>query len=371
MIRNGYGWGGWVITCLVFSCGASVIADEHQARRPGTILYKLKNDANSTQADAAEELLAQLQPMAKTLAQPPDRRNDVFQMASIPATFRGQSEEAICAKLMATGGVEFAEPDYLIEPADTIPNDPLYGNQWHHAKMQSPAAWDLVTGDGSVTVAVIDTGVQSSHPDLAAHMVLPGRNTVDNSTSTEPIHFHGTHVAGCMAAIGNNGIGVTGVAWNAGILPIKISNRSDGLAYISDMAEGIRWATDHGAKVLNLSYGGFQSSTINSAAQYARNNGALLFMAAGNEGANLNSSPDYTSFILVGSTTSADTRSSFSNYGTPIDIVAPGSSIASTYLNGGYASASGTSMATPVAAGVAAWLGLACDRWARYWSSVC
>ena len=333
-------------------------AQQQRQRRPGAILYQLDAFATDAEKIAAEDVLADLVPVAPIQPAGLADRQPVFRMATLPdangATGRFQDEETVAATLEATGGVIFAEPDYAFSPVATTPNDPSYGSQWHHTTMQSPAAWDLITGDGSVIVGIIDTGVQSDHPDLAAHMLLPGKNTVDDTTNTEPIHFHGTHVAGCTAAIGNNGVGVSGVCWNAQILPIKISNRSDGVAYISDMAEGIIWATDQGAKVLNLSYGGFQSSTINSAAQYARDNGALLFMAAGNDSLNLDADPDWTSFILVGATTSADARSSFSNYGIPIDISAPGSSIYATNINSGYTYASGTSMATPVAAGVAA-----------------
>jgi hypothetical protein len=340
-----------IVLLLILSGSATCLADGRQPRRPGSILYKVSQKADLVDLAAGAAVLTRHQGQALE-ALPKTKVDHAL------VELNGRTEEEVCAELIASGAVEFAEPDYLVGPV-AIPDDPAYGNQWQHPKIQAPQAWDLVTGDGSVLVAICDTGVQSAHPDLAAALQLPGKNTVDDSTDTEPIHFHGTCVAGCVAAIGDNGVGVTGVAWDARILPIKISNRSDGYAYYSDMAEGIEWGADQGAKVINLSYGGAQSATINAAAGYARARGSLLFMSAGNDNTDISSWPDYSSFVLVGATNSGDTRASFSNYGTPIDIVAPGASIYSTTFSSGYTYASGTSFASPIAAGVAALMWMA------------
>ncbi len=150
-----------------------------------------------------------------------------------------ETEEQIAAELKASGAVDFAEPDYAIAP-DATPDDPNFGNQWQHSKINSPGAWDINTGSSSVLIAVCDTGVQTNHPDLQANLQLPGFNAYDNSTNVEDDHGHGTFVSGCMGAVGNNGMGVAGVAWNIKILPIRITYDSTGYAYFSDMAEGMR-----------------------------------------------------------------------------------------------------------------------------------
>lgn len=265
-----------------------------------------------------------------------------------------RTEEDLAAEIVATGAVEYAQPDYLVSPA-VEPNDPDYDLQWQHARIGSPAAWDTTTGGTSVLVGVCDTGISSGHPDLAANLRLPGYNAVDGGTDTEPVYNHGTGVAGCIAAVGNNGTGVSGVAWSAAILPIRITNQADGRAYVSDAADGIRWAADQGAQVVNLSYRMAQYAAIDSAAQYLRDRGGLLFVAAGNDGQDPGW-PDYDSFVAVAATTSGDAKASWSNYGTYIDVAAPGSSVYSTSGASGYGYLSGTSFASPIAAGVAALL---------------
>lgn len=336
------------ILAALLLCGAPTPAraGDDRPRRPGTILYRVDPAAGPAEfLDAAMLFTHATMIHEKKLAA---LGIDVGRVE-----LNGLTEEEFCGHLQRSGAVLWAEPDYLLAPA-TTPNDTYFSNQWQHSAIHSEQAWDVTTGSSSVLVAVCDTGVQSSHPDLAANLQLPGFNSVDNSTNTEPVNQHGTFCSGCIAAVGNNGAGVCGVAWSVKILPVKISNNADGTAYLTDMAEGVQWAADHGAKVINLSYSGFENAAIDTAAQYARAHGALLLMAAGNDGANLTGQPDWTSFILVGATDSSDARSSFSNYGTPIDIVAPGTSVVSTTMGSSYASGSGTSYATPIAVGVAA-----------------
>ncbi|MFN8608055.1 MAG: S8 family serine peptidase [Vulcanimicrobiota bacterium] len=314
--------------------------------RPATILIKMADQPTSDQAQQASEILDDSG--AVTQAQLP---NDVQQLQVAPS--HEGAEQALCEQLMASGAVEFAEPDYKLPPV-LIPNDTYYAQQWHLPKVSAPAAWDLARGKNTVTVAVCDTGVLATHPDLSSSL-LPGFNAVDGTTNTSPIHPHGTMVSGCISAIGNNSQGVAGVAFGVKILPVRVSNDATGSAYLSDMANGVRWAADHGARVINLSYGGAQYATIDQAAQYARGKNALLFMAAGNDGLDISTSyPDYGSFVLVGASNPSDGRSSFSNYGTAIDLVAPGESIVTTTLNNGYASVAGTSFASPITAAGAA-----------------
>ncbi|MCC6358637.1 MAG: S8 family serine peptidase [Phycisphaerales bacterium] len=337
---------GLAAAAMVLLGGSSARAGDERPRRAGAVIYRVNPAAGfGEMLDAAVVMTRVKMTKETTLA--------AMGVDVGVAELEGMSEEELCAELVRTGAALWAEPDYLL-PLATTPNDPFYGNQWQHTRINSPAAWDITTGASSVLVAVCDTGVQGNHPDLAANLQLPGYNSVDGSTDTEPINQHGTFCAGCISAVGNNSTGVAGVAWNVKILPVKISNISSGSAYLTDMAEGVQWAADNGAKVINLSYAGFENASIDAAATYARSQGALLLMAAGNDGANLTGQPDWSSFLLVGSTDSSDARSTFSNYGTPIDIVAPGTSVVSTTMGSSYASGSGTSYATPIAVGVAA-----------------
>ncbi|MFW6119022.1 MAG: PKD domain-containing protein [Planctomycetota bacterium] len=316
--------------------------------RARTVLYRVREDPGPAQREALQRVLRKLQ-----MREERPLLNGRVRMAKAGAA-DAPGVEGISRALRATGAVEFAEPDYLIAPV-ALPDDPSYDSQWHHETIESARAWDYCTGDASIIVAVCDTGVQADHPDLSANMASEGYNAVDGSSDTSPVMNHGTQVAGCVGAVGNNTTGVSGVNWTVSIMPIRVTNRSDGYAYYSDMARGIQWAADHGARVANLSYLAAGSYTIDSAAHYLRDKGGLLFVAAGNNGADQTGTwPDFTSFVAVGATTSSDTRASFSNYGEFIDLVAPGSSIRTTTTGGSYATVSGTSFSSPIAAGVAA-----------------
>ena len=339
------------LTALLFcSFVTSVFAGWQENRvRKGGVLYKFKAQEKITkgQEEAFTDLMYNKH---KTMSLKKFQKLQI----NLDKVETDLTEEEFCKLLIQTGAVEFAEPDYLIPPV-YIPDDPNIGSQWFHTNINSYQAWDDIRGDQAVIAAVCDTGVLSTHPDLQQNMQLPGYNSVDGTTDSEPVHYHGTAVAGCISAIGDNGIGVAGVAWNVKILPIRITNQTDGWAYISDMVDGIQYAADHGARVINLSYGGGNSYSIDSAAQYARGKGALLFMSAGNDGTDISSSyPDFNSFVLIGATTSSDTRASWSNYGTAVDIVAPGVSIYTTSSSGSYGSYSGTSFSSPISAGLGA-----------------
>jgi thermitase len=262
-----------------------------------------------------------------------------------------QAEEAVARALSHNPHIEFAEPDELIPPDQTIPNDPDYPNAWHLPKILAPDAWDFALGDG-VTVAVLDSGVDGSHPDLAANLVA-GWNVVSDNSDTSPVTGHGTKVAGVIGALSNNATGVASIAWDARIMPVRITNRSDGWAYWGAVAEGITWAADHGAKVANISYNPNGSTTVMNAAQYMRNKGGLVVTAAGNDGQD----PGWgqsSSLIAVAATTSSDTNPSWSNFGDYVDLAAPGVGIWTTTKGGGYGAPSGTSFSSPTTAGVVA-----------------
>lgn len=263
-----------------------------------------------------------------------------------------QSEEAVIKALSHNPHIEFAEKDLLLDLNEVIPNDPNYSKAWHLPKIQAPLAWEFSGGE-NITVAILDSGVDANHPDLSGQLIS-GWNTVNNTTDTSPITGHGTNVAGVVAAATNNNEGVASIAWNATLMPIRVTNRTDGQAYTSDIAEGITWAADHGADVANISFGGLLSrSTIITAAQYMRNQGGIVVISAGNTGGDPGYS-DSTAIISVSATTSSDAKASWSSYGDYIDVAAPGAGIWTTSSGGGYSSVSGTSFASPATAGVVA-----------------
>lgn len=253
-------------------------------------------------------------------------------------------------KAQDADNIEFAEVDALVEPSAVV-NDANFSNQWHLTKIQDPIAWDSTKGNG-VVVAVLDTGIDCNHPDLAANCIA-GWNVVNNNSDASDIYGHGTKVAGTVAEIGNNLIGSAGVAYQAKIMPVRITNDTAGYAYWSDITNGIMYATDHGAKIVTNSYHSSSSSSVQNAASYLRGKGGIFLCAAGNEGA-LVTIANPSSVVTVAATDSNDNRASWSNYGEEIDISAPGVGIYTTTSGGGYGSVSGTSFSTPAAAGVMA-----------------
>lgn len=281
-------------------------------------------------------------------AQPTDRIRQLdIRIVRVPR----QAEEQIARALSRRPEVRFAEVDRLVPPSEVIPNDPRYGDAWHLPAVNAASAWKTAQGDG-VTIAILDTGVDSNHADLAGK-VLRGYNAVDGSTDTSDVHGHGTRVAGAAAATTDNNTGVAAVGWNADILPVRVSNRTDGYASVSAIAQGLVWAADQGAQVANISYDVSSISSVSSAAQYMRNQGGVVIVAAGNA----STDPGYADnpyMTSVSATTSSGNKASWSNYGAYVNVAAPGSGILTTSRGGGYSSASGTSFASPVAAGVAA-----------------
>ncbi len=259
------------------------------------------------------------------------------------------SEEATIARLARNPHVTFAEVDALVEPSGAA-TDPGYASEWHLPKIGAPAAWDLAVGSG-ITIAILDTGVDGTHPDLAARLV-PGWNVYDNNSNTSDVYGHGTSVAGAAAAAMNNGVGIAGVAGSANIMPVRISDTT-GYALWSTIAQGVTWAADHRARVANISYSVAGSSSVISAANYFRSKGGVVAVSAGNTGA-----VDYTAptsaMLVVAATDSSDARASFSTYGSFVSLSAPGVSIYTTANGGGYRYASGTSFSSPIVAGVAA-----------------
>ncbi len=268
----------------------------------------------------------------------------------------GMSENQFAASLSATGDYEYVEPDWWVYPVK-VPNDPQYSQQWHHPIMSSPAGWDVRTGDPNYIAAFVDTGVLKSHEDLGASLV-PGYNSVSGLTEAQggdvsDVNGHGTNVAGCIGAIGDNGKGVAGVAWEVSLMPIRTSNDPGGGAYMSDLTEGARWAADNGAGSVSVSYSGVDSSAVNTCGDYCDAADCIVLWAAGNSGIAL-SGFDWQNVIVVGATDQSDSAAWFTNTGSPIDVVAPGVDIRTTSRNGSYSSVSGTSFSAPLSNGVVA-----------------
>lgn len=285
--------------------------------------------------------------------------------------------------------VAIASPDFRFS-LNAVPNDPSYPSLWGlenngatglvDADIDASQAWNYGTST-SVVVAVIDTGIDYTHPDLQANIWtntrevagngidddsngyvddIRGWNFVAGTNNPMDDNSHGTHVAGTIAAVGNNGIGVTGVAWNAKVMALKFLD-SSGSGLLSGAVSAIDYARTNGAKIINASWGGGSfSSVLDSAIQRFYSAGGIFIAAAGNEASNnatVGSYPaNYNNVISVAASTSSDTLASFSNYGTNVEIAAPGASILSTVPGNAYSSFSGTSMAAPHVAGAMALL---------------
>lgn len=251
--------------------------------------------------------------------------------------------------------IEFAEPDHTATAIGGA-NDPYFtsGAQWYLPKIQAPAAWDYGTGASGVTIAVIDSGVLASHPDLAGK-VLAGFDFHNSDTDPTDDNGHGSAVAGLAAAASNNLTGMAGVAWDNPVLPVKVLG-ADGSGSYSAISNAITWAADRGARVINLSLGGTSSSrTLQQAVDYAWSRNAVVIAAAGNNG---NSVPLYpaacANVVAVSATNSSDLRPSWSNFGSYVDLAAPGENVLTLQGGASYASWSGTSFSSPIASGVAA-----------------
>lgn len=275
--------------------------------------------------------------------------------------------ELVAGEIAKDPNVEYVEPNYIYRVAadsDAPPvNDSRYKEQWGLPAVQAPAAWNkLASWEGpkreKVVVAVVDTGVSVDHPDLDGRVLLKGYNSIDNNQEVNDVHGHGTHVSGIIAAQTNNQMGVAGVTGTApvSILPIKVLD-DYGFGTTTSIAKGIDKAVELGADVINMSLGGQGNSRLmQESIQKAIDKGVVVVVAAGNSSDNADGyfPAGYPEPVTVASINSKGNVSSFSNFGSPIDIIAPGEDVLSTVTEGKYESYSGTSMASPFVAGAAA-----------------
>ncbi len=289
----------------------------------------------------------------------------------VVAVERGK-EKAKAKEYKDDPNVEFAEVNGVYEAVATTADDPRASEQWQFNNTKytatnqgdidayeawsggSTTAWDGgTTGSGSVAIAILDTGIKEDHEDLQGKVTK--RVNYTSSSTNSDVRGHGTHVAGTVAALTNNGTGVAGTCPGCTLYNVKVLDDT-GSGYYSWIANGIAWAADNGAQVINMSLGGSSpSSTQQAAVDYAWSKGVVVVAAAGNSNTSSQFYPAaYPNVIAVGATDNTDAKASFSNYGSSwVDVAAPGASILSTTVNGGYGLKSGTSMASPHVAGEA------------------
>ena len=327
-------------------------------------------------------------------------------------TFDGNaSVETIVQAYSENPNIEFAEPDYLVGVMDIYPNDPLLSEQWHLDAVNAPQAWEITAGDSTQVIGILDTGVDYDHPDLTNKIWtntgeipdngldddgngfvddIHGWDFVNDDNNPDDDNSHGTHVAGIAAAESNNGVGISGIAWNSKIMSIKVF-QSSGYGSSSDVASAIEYASDNGAQILNFSGGGYSESMVvkiaiaNAYAGSGSGQGSILIAAAGNSYFKIDKPfppfpyyapmfPGCYGFVVgVEATDQSGQNAPFSNFdptgpiltdawgfwnefGHNYEIKAPGVGIYSTFPNGGYHSLSGTSMATPIVSGAVALL---------------
>jgi len=259
--------------------------------------------------------------------------------------------ETAAATLSAESLLDTVQKNYILQ-AQATPDDTLYDQQSYLDTIRAAEAWDISTGAADVVIAIVDTGVDPDHADLAGK-ILDGWNVWDDVADFSDVAGHGTEVAGVAAALSDNGIGVTGVAWESPILAIRVADDL-GQTTSRHVAAGILWAVNHGADIINVSFAPLWSNRIvRSACQTATIRGSIVVISAGNGGGRT-TSRGFPEALFVGALNDSRTIASFSDQGPFVDLVAPGTSIRSTTMGGAYGMTDGTSFAAPMVAGVAA-----------------
>ncbi len=387
-----------LLVVLVFGSGAThgswviqrKLADRISHRPARTLRVEMPALRRSLRRYATDRVLVRFRPdVADAYAEGLLRSYGFSSVRKIPRigvysarTSPGVSVTETLAMLRRNGDVELARPDYLARLAET-PNDTYFIRYQYNlrnrgiildinpliqpqttagADIKATAAWDETHGDPGVVIAILDTGVDMTHPELSAKVVSAGHDFANDDEDATDDFWHGTHVAGVAAADTNNSEGIAGVAWDCKILPVKVT-AADGTGFYSWIIDGIIWATDQGAKVINLSLGGdVDDPFLEDACKYAFDKGVVIVAAAGNDTASVVYPAAYDDYVLaVAATDYNDEPADFSNFGPQVDVAAPGVYILGPapqwYVGDGflpYIFGSGTSASTPHVSGMAA-----------------
>ena len=350
---------------------SSIRAQDPPAIRPGELLLRFR--AGVSQQDKDTIIAAHGTRRKKQLQG--DSGVEKLELSA------GRDAATVVLEILQNPQVEFAEPNFLVSKDDLSPNDARFGEQWSlrntgqnggrfGSDIDASSAWTRTTGSMSTVIAVIDSGIDFTHPDLAnnqwinpapgASGDLHGWDFVAQSAEIKDEQGHGTAVAGIIAAEGNNSLGVTGVMWRASLMSLRILDNT-GTGDIAAAVEAIDYAVAHGAQVINLSWGtSGESVALKDAIDRANRRNVVVVCSAGNGGRDLNVSPYYpASFALpnlisVGATDNVDQLASWSNWGAPnVSVAAPGTNILTTQMGGGYWNVTGTSAAAPLVTGIA------------------
>jgi subtilisin family serine protease len=349
---------------LILGLGKGMFSPGGTGYLPEEILVKFKPEVSLKEVKALNYAWATLD-----LARIP--RIGVWRIKIPPGTEVSEMVE----KYKGFPGVEYAEPNYLRYVVG-VPNDSSYSSQWALSKIEAEDAWGVRTRDKDIIVAVLDTGVDLNHPDLSGRLV-PGYDFVNNDSDPSDDYGHGTHCAGIIAAQANNSIGIAGLSWKSKIMPVKVLSAA-GSGSVEGVASGIIYAADKGARVISLSLGSYgYSSTENEAVNYAYDKGCLVIGAAGNDSVSQAHYPAaYEKALAVSATNENDKITWYSNFGSYIEVSAPGGEMSYLHDPGGiystmptypvtmnsygysrnYDYLQGTSMACPYVAGLAAFI---------------
>lgn len=344
------------ILTLLFLAAASLVkgSDEEPKFVAGEVIVKFRPEASGYRSAAISALGLQ------------EVRSLGEKAPVLVATRSGQSVEAAVRELESRGDVEYAQPNYIYRALRTVPSDPSFGNQRHLELIRAPLAWDIDTGLASETIAIVDSGADTDHVDIDTRFVFFDAIDVignDSDPQDDDCSGHGLAVAGAAGALTNNDTLVSGVDWNAPLLPIRVLSGCGASGTSLTVDSGIRAAAKNNARVINLSLG-FSSSAVDNlveaAITVARDSGAVVLAAAGNDGAvNVIYPASSTRTIAIGSSSNSDARSSFSNFGAAtglngVDLVAPGENILTLGMSNVTRTISGTSLSTPIVSGAAA-----------------
>ena len=328
-----------VMTVVVATGGVRIFASDNLNYREGEIIVKYKN--------------ASLKPQKAAFF-----TNEATEMECIDEKhsyyyINNDDMEDVLEKCNNNPDIEYAQPNYKYS-MKYVTSDPYLAYEWGLDKINVHKVWDLTKENETPVIAIVDTGVNAEHTDLKDN-VLRGYNVIDGTYDVKDECGHGTHIAGIAAALTNNGTGIAGVSGNSKILPIKVLD-GNGNGYSSDIAIGIKWAADNGARIINLSLGGSNyDNYLREAVEYATRKGCIVVAAAGNKGSYRPTYPAaFDKVIAVTAVDNNDKLCNFSNFGKYIDVAAPGLDIYSTSKDGGYEYRSGTSMACAFVSGTIA-----------------